>query len=47
MSKRILNRREFLRTAGKVAASVVVLSGATTMALGCPSSTRSRAQSVR
>ncbi len=31
MSKRILNRREFLATAGKVAASVVVLSGTTTI----------------
>ena len=31
MSKRILNRREFLSTAGKVAASVVVLSGTTTI----------------
>jgi hypothetical protein len=31
VSKRILNRREFLSTAGKVAASVVVLSGTTTI----------------
>ena len=31
MSKRILNRREFLASAGKVAASVVLLSGMTTM----------------
>ena len=31
MSKRILNRREFLASAGKIAASVVVLSGATTI----------------
>jgi hypothetical protein len=31
VSKRILNRREFLSSAGKVAASVVVLSGTTTI----------------
>jgi hypothetical protein len=31
MSKRILNRRAFLKSAGSVAASVVVLSGATTI----------------
>ena len=31
MSKRILDRREFLKTAGKVAASVAVISGTTTM----------------
>jgi hypothetical protein len=31
MAKRILDRREFLRSAGKVAAGVVVLSGATTI----------------
>ena len=31
MAKRILNRREFLATAGKVTASVVVLSGTTTI----------------
>lgn len=34
MTKRILDRREFLRSAGKVAASVVVLSGATTILAG-------------
>jgi hypothetical protein len=31
VSKRILNRREFLSSAGKVAASVIVLSGTTTI----------------
>lgn len=31
MTKRILNRREFLKTAGTVTASVVVLSGTTTI----------------
>ena len=31
MAKRILNRREFLRSAGTVAAGVVVLAGTTTI----------------
>jgi hypothetical protein len=31
MTKRILNRREFIRTAATVAASVMVVGGATTI----------------